>query len=163
MPLNLGSLVDKLFGGKTVVDSIGGIIDKYHVSPEDKRLMQEAEDKAMEEKRAFALQLLQNDAADTASARDMNAKVQGDKPSWLAKNVGYIIDIFVLLLWGSYTLLITLHMLKLIQVVDKSVDFTVIVTLWGAVTALAQQIIGFHRGSSQGSVEKQKMIDKLTS
>ena len=79
------TILSSIFGGKNPIDSIGSIIDKYHVSPEDRLAMQAEIDKVMEEKRQYALQMYSQNAADTDSARKMNTAIQGYKPSWLAK------------------------------------------------------------------------------
>jgi hypothetical protein len=100
--------------------------------------------------------------ADIQNARETNAKIQGDSPSWLAKNVAYMIDIFIVLIWGALTAYVLASMLHLVAKV-QGVDYTGVTAIWGGVTALATQIIGFHRGSSQGSADKQKLLDKMVS
>lgn len=158
------SVISSIFGGKPLLEQLSSaatsIIDKYHMSPEDKLLFQQEIDKVMEEKRQFVLQMYQNDAADTDSARKMNTAIQGDKPSWLAKNVSYIIAISILTVWGGFTTYLGLSMLKFIQA-DK-VDYANIMAIYSTVTSLATMIIGYYFGSSHGSVEKQKLIEQLS-
>jgi hypothetical protein len=97
---------------------------------------------------------------DVQSARESNAKIQGDKPSWLAKNMAYIIDLFVTLLWGGLTSYLMAVMLNLAPK-QIGVDYTAVTAVWGAVSAVFTQVLSFHRGSSQGSADKQKLLDKM--
>lgn len=155
------TILSSIFGGKNPIDSIGSIIDKYHVSPEDRLAMQAEIDKVMEEKRQYALQMYSQNAADTDSARKMNTAIQGYKPSWLAKNVPYIIAIFILVVWGAVSGYLFGSMLKLIN--NDKVDYANLMALYSSITAIATIIVGYYFGSSTGSAEKQKMIDRLTS
>jgi D-alanyl-lipoteichoic acid acyltransferase DltB (MBOAT superfamily) len=78
----------------------------------------------------------------------------------MARNVAYLIDVFIVGLWGGVTVYLLGGMLHLIAQ-KQGVDYTGVTAIWGGVTALATQIIGFHRGSSQGSADKQKFIDRI--
>jgi hypothetical protein len=98
--------------------------------------------------------------ADVSNARETNAKIQGDKPSWLAKNLAYIIDLFVAMLWGGLTCYLMVIMLNLAPK-QMGVDYTAVTAVWGGVTGLFTTVLNFHRGSSQGSADKQKLIDKM--
>lgn len=162
-------LLDKLFTSKDgkglatqVIDGVGGIIDKYHISPEDKMKMQEEADKMVKEHMDFAATVIAQDNANTASARDMNSKIQGDKPSWMARNVAYILDVGALVIWGSMTIYIVGRALKIIQT-DEHADFNVVLGIYSGVTGVFMTVLNFHRGSSQGSADKAKLIDRLTS
>lgn len=163
-------LLDKLFTSKDgkgiatqVIDGVGSIIDKYHVSPEDRQKMQEEADKVMQQHRDFAASVIAQDNANTSSARDMNQKIQGDKPSWLAKNIGYLIDILLVSVWSALTFYIVARALHIIDTEGKSVDFTTVLGIYAGVSTMAGTVVNFHRGSSQGSADKAKMIDRLTS
>ena len=162
----LAELISKIFGGKSPVDVIKDLVDEFHLSPGEKEKFKAAAGErlsALEKKRQdFALTVLQSDFADTADARSANVKIQGDQPSWMARNVAYLIDIFIVGLWGGITAYLLGGMLHLIAQ-RQGVDYTGVTAIWGGVTALATQILGFHRGSSQGSADKQKMIDRMTS
>lgn len=98
---------------------------------------------------------------DTANARDMNAKVQeSDKASWLAKNISFIIDIFIMLIWGTLTVYIVCRMLNLISK-DNSVNFEAVLGVYAAISTLATTVVNFHRGSSKGSEDKSKIIGDI--
>lgn len=99
--------------------------------------------------------------ADTASARDSNTKIQeSDKASWMAKNIAYCIDGFVILLWGVLTIYLIASALKIVK--TNQVDLTGIYGLYAAVTGVAMTIINFHRGSSVGSERKQKFMEEVS-
>ena len=99
--------------------------------------------------------------ADTQDARDANARIQeSDKASWLSKNVGYILDLFVALVWGSLTVYLGARALKL---ASADVDLTAVLSLYSTVTAVFMMTMGFHRGTSRGSQDKDKQINKMIS
>lgn len=98
--------------------------------------------------------------ADVQSSRDANVKIQeSDKASWLAKNIAYCIDIWMALIWGIFTIYVAALWAKVIS--SASVDFTGILSLYSTVTAVFMITVNFHRGTSQGSQDKQKLLDKL--
>lgn len=97
-----------------------------------------------------ALSHLRMDYEDISNARKLSSDIQKSQfSSWLAKNVPYIIDIFVLIIWGSITLFLVAKAMKWIEA--NSIDWTPLLGIHSGVTALATQIISFHRGSSSGS------------
>lgn len=99
--------------------------------------------------------------ADVQNARDDNVKIQeSSNASWLSKNVAYLIDLFVMLVWGSMTVYIALRALKLLQDTHP-VDFSVILGIYSGVTGVMMTVLNFHRGSSKGSEDKGKTIDKM--
>lgn len=99
--------------------------------------------------------------ADVQSARDANVHIQeSDKASWLAKNIAYCIDIWMALIWGVFTIYVAALWAKVIS--SASVDFTGILSLYSTVTAVFMITVNFHRGTSQGSADKQKLLDKLS-
>lgn len=95
--------------------------------------------------------------ADVADARNSNVKIQESQfASWMAKNVPYILDLFVMLIWGSMTIFIIAKAINLVS--DETIDWTAILGIYSGVTALATQVLSFHRGSSQGSKDKTKAL-----
>lgn len=156
-------LIGTIFGGKNPIDSVKDLIGQFHMSPEDKQKALDALEEKAQHWRDFESKMVELDNANTASARDMNSKIQGDKPSWLAKNIGYFIDIVIVLAWLGMTFYIVARALKIIDIDGKSVDFSVVLGIYSGVTAMAATIINFHRGSSQGSADKQRLIERMTS
>jgi hypothetical protein len=162
MALPFKDILSSVFGGKNPIDSVKDLIGEFHMSPEDKQKMTDALEAKAQHWRDFEAKIVELDNANTASAREMNAKIQGDKPSWLAKNIGYLIDIVLVGMWLAITFYIIARALKIIDIDGKQVDFTVVLGIYSGVTAMAATVVNFHRGSSQGSVDKAKMIEKLT-
>ncbi len=99
--------------------------------------------------------------ADVQNARDSNARIQeSDKASWLAKNIAYILDIWMGLIWGLFTIYVLALWAKIAS--SANIDFTGILSLYTTVTAVFMITVNFHRGTSQGSHDKQKLLDKLS-
>jgi hypothetical protein len=159
---NFVDVIGSIFKGKNPIDSIDGIIKDFKVTPEDKIRMQEEADKVRQQWRDFEAAAIAADNANTASAREMNAKIQGDKPSWLAKNIGYLIDILLVVVWAILTFYIVGRALHIIDTEGKTVDFTTVLGIYAGVSTMCGTVVNFHRGSSQGSSDKQKTIDRLT-
>lgn len=157
---------DLLAGGlKGLGDAAKSVIDSINAPKEEKEKARVALELELN-RHAEALIAQANDLeksylADVQNARETNVKIQeSDKASWLAKNVGYVMDVFVMLLWGSLTTYLMVVMLHLVPK-QAGVDYTAVTAVWGAVSATFATILNWHRGSSQGSADKQKMIDKL--
>lgn len=161
-------ILEKLLGGgiKGIADGAKGIIDSINAPKEEKikaeLALQELAIKHQEVMVQQANELEKAYLESIKSAQEMNSKIQeSDKASWMAKNIAYLIDIFVTILWGGLTAYLMLIMLHLVNK-DSHVDYTAVTAVWGAVTGVFTQVLSFHRGSSQGSQDKQKMIDKMT-
>lgn len=96
---------------------------------------------------------------DTQSAREQNMAIQNsDKASWLSKNVAYMIDIFLTILWGAVT---TILFLKIFKITANDVDMVSLMALHGTATAVFMTVLNFHRGTSRGSEDKQKHINEM--
>ena len=76
------------------------------------------------------------------------------------KKVPYIIDLFVVSIWGIMTVFIIFKALKLLDS-DNKVDFTAVLGIYAGVTGLATQIVGYHRGSSQGTEDMSRMLENM--
>jgi hypothetical protein len=166
MPLP-GFLKDIFAGGAgKLVESVTNLIDVSKFSAEEKAEF-ELKLKAIAnahtvEMATLAQAELDSYLKDIADSRAANVAIQNsDKASWLSKNVAYCLDIFVLLIWGSMTIYIVAKFLNIIKS-QQGVDFSGVLGLYAGVTALATQIIGFHRGSSKSSEDKSKQIERLS-
>lgn len=147
------------------LDSAKGIIGQFVADPVQKAAaIQALENEGNRHQEALLSQA--NDIekaylADTQDARAENVKIQeSDKASFLAKNVGYFLDIFNSIIWGSLTIIIICKAFKL---VGEGIDWTTILSIYSTVTALYMTTLNFHRSSSAGSKAKQEMIDKMIS
>lgn len=156
----------KIFAGKgsdlikSVTDGLDGLITNKEELLKAKLEVEKEVNRHLEELAEDAYKTLELQYKDTADARAANVSIQGESPSWLAKNTAYIIDIFVMLIWASLTTYILAKFMNIIAT-DSRADFTGILGIWAGVTALATTVLNFHRGSSQGSATKQKTIDKM--
>jgi predicted type IV restriction endonuclease len=155
------SIISKIFSGGAdkLVGTIGGIVDDLTLSKEEKEKLKldtlnainAHEEKIQEQAQAE----LESYLKDTQSARDSNVKIQeSDKASWLAKNVGYCIDIFLILV---FSLMLFVIIYKSVPADNKELFYT----SFGMLGMYVGQCISFHRGTSKGSQDKGKQLDKL--
>lgn len=109
------------------------------------------------EEKTHALTLCQLDLKDMQHARETNMAVQeAEYASWAAKNMPFAIDAFVLLVWGLLTIYLGVRWMGYLS--DTELDMTGLMGMYAGVTALASQIISYHRGSSAGSALKNKKL-----
>jgi len=156
MPL-IKDLLGKILTGSggDLIKSVTGVIDEVNLSKEEKAAIQQRiTDEINRHNEAVLIAANEQEKAylaDVQNARDANYRIQdSDSASWLAKNIAYLIDCFVLLLWGFLTVYLMLTMLRIIPK-QVGVDYTAVTAIWGAVGTYAGTIINFHRGSSIGS------------
>lgn len=155
-------LVKGIIGGKGLDGLFTSKEEKLAKANELKALENEMA-KAVEEKLLEYAKLNFEEAkaylADTQDARMNNVKIQeSDKASWLAKNVAYIIDLFLTLLWGVVTIIL---FLKIFKIAAADVDMVSLMALHGTCTAVFMTVLNFHRGTSRGSEEKQKHLNMV--
>jgi hypothetical protein len=162
-------LFDKILGGglKSLADGAVDVIRSINAPKEEKIKAEQAIEELRVKHEEFVLSQANEKEkailADIQDARGANAKVQDSaNASWMAKNVAYVIDIFVTSVWGGLTSYLIVVMLNLVKK-DANVDYTAVTAVWGAVTGVFTQVLSFHRGSSRGSEEKQKTLDKMMS
>lgn len=153
-------------GAKELADSVKGIIDESKFSAEEKAELDAKIESAtfehVEKMQGLAMQETEAFLKDTQSARDSNVKIQeSDKAGWLAKNVAYVIDLFLAALWGTITIIL---FLKVFKIAAQDVDMISLMALHGTVTAVFMTVVNFHRGSSVGSKANgdamRKMLEK---
>jgi hypothetical protein len=140
--------------------SVGGkLIDKLIPDPEAKAKAQLELSKMAQDgelaKMANETKLLELNNANTDSAREMNAKVQeSTNASWLAKNTAYALDI------GIVTATIFLAWFAFMKGVPEANKELVYMAL-GSLITMCGTVLNFHRGSSQGSKDKNSEIQAL--
>jgi len=143
----IGELASK--SGIPLVSQIGSVVDM--LIPDMKEEIQPLIDDYEQNDLPLIL-------ADLANARAMNIDIQNsDKASWMAKNIAYIIDIMVCTVWSFVTFYLVGKAMNLIK--DQA-DMTGVLSIYTTITAVFMIIINFHRGSSQGSKEKGKQLEK---
>ena len=102
------------------------------------------------EQKEELLHAISMDMQDLANARKHNADVQTSQFSTtMAKNVPYVIDMFVLLVWGIFTFYIVGVVVKIISA--SGIDTAPLMAMYSGVCLMAGQVLNFHRGSTQGS------------
>jgi len=85
-----------------------------------------------------------------------------DKKSFIALNMPFILAFVVTLIWGGTTIYIIMAYFKLLGATKEGIDMSAIMAMWGSLTGLESMILSYYFGSSQGSADKQKTIDKMT-
>jgi hypothetical protein len=140
--------------------SVGGkLIDKLIPDPEAKAKAQLELQKMAQEgelaKMANETKLLELNNANTDSARDMNAKVQeSTNASWLAKNTAYALDIGIV---AATIFLAWFAFMKGVPEANKELVYMAL----GSLITMSGTVLNFHRGSSQGSKDKNLEIQAL--
>jgi hypothetical protein len=140
--------------------NIGGkILDKVLPDPEQKAKAQLELTKLAQDgelaKMANDTKLLELNNANTDSARDMNAKVQeSTNASWLAKNTAYALDIGIV---AATIFLAWFAFMKGVPEANKELVYMAL----GSLITMSGTVLNFHRGSSQGSKDKNLEIQAL--
>ena len=140
--------------------NIGGkILDKVLPDPEQKAKAQLELTKLAQDgelaKMANDTKLLELNNANTDSARDMNAKVQeSTNASWLAKNTAYALDIGIV---AATIFLAWFAFMKGVPEANKELVYMAL----GSLITMCGTVLNFHRGSSQGSKDKNIEIQAL--
>lgn len=95
------------------------------------------------------------DFKNTDSARRMNTEIQvSENTSALAKNAAYYLDFMIV---GASIIVGFILFFKQIPVENKELAYT----LFGSLLTMSATILNFHRGSTQGSKDKTKHMQKI--
>lgn len=155
------SFLSALFGGGDIVKSVGDVVDKF-VTTDEERMELEAEiaktkmnyDMEMKKLSVQEKQLL---VEDVSSARSMQAETQtSEHASPLAKNIVPVMAIL--------TTLLTFGLFFWVMTDDGTIardKKDIVLYILGVLSALTTQIYSFYFGSSQGSSDKNKMLEKM--
>ena len=150
--------------GADLVKNVGGIIDNLNLSPEEKEKLRQdiliETNRHEEAMTTLAQKEVEAHNTNTASARELGIKMQGDKPSWLAKNIAFLIDILISVVWAAFTAYLGGRAIRLIT---EQVDLTAVLSLYATVTAVFMTVINYHRGSTSGSKRKDDAIQSMMS
>lgn len=171
MPGIISALKGVISGkGPELVKAVGDGLDNLFTSKEEKAILDNKRveidnllnEKIMtheEEMEKLAIKQTEIYLADTQDARMNNTKIQeSDKASWLAKNVGYMLDLFLGLIWGTVTIFI---IAKAFKVIHNDADMTAVLSIYGTITAVFMISLQFHRGTSKGSEDKSKELKEM--
>lgn len=145
-----------------VLDVVGDSIPDKGVIGFIKNLVTKDPDLSPEVKAEFELKymefekdILEMALKDIADARASNVAIQeSDKASWLAKNTGYLMDFTFI-----FAFLVMLFMIVYRQVPDENKE--IFYMAFGSLITFVGTSVTFHRGTSKGSDDKQKTIDRM--
>ncbi len=117
----------------------------------DPKLAADFADKAAERE----VDLIKAHLADVADARDHDVKIQESaNASYLAKNVAYWIDLFIVV--ATFTMAYVI-LFKEIPTQNREIFYTT----FGSLITLCMTVVQFHRGSTHRSQQKDETIKTL--
>lgn len=157
------SFLSKLLSktGSGLVQTVGDVFDKFHTSDEERielnNEMQKAEMAYNVEMRTLDIEEAKTYLDGIDSARVNQSRVQeSEHASWLAKNVHPFLAVSIITL----TFLMFFWILSgTIKLEDNGMK-DIVVYILGALTTIVTQVVAYFFGSSQGSKDKQKALDK---
>lgn len=154
------NIFQKIFSGGAgeIVDKVAGAVDRFVQTKEEKdavnleiRKVVSEELKAMEQEHTKQLDVYQKEM-DSARNREIQIAT-ADKAPLINKIVTPLLALGVILLT-----FILFYVLMFKQVGNEK---DIIIYVLGVLSAISTQIVSYYFGSSQGSAQKQKQIDKL--
>lgn len=161
--MGLGTVIKNVISGQggNLVESLGNVADKFIQTPEEKQAFKIEIEKEInrhnEKIEELALEGEKELLKDTQSARESNVKIQeSDKASWLAKNVGYLLDIF-------FPIVLAIVLIMIFNNAVPEENKEIFYMLAGLLGGYVSQVINFHRGTSRSSESKQKWMEKSMS
>jgi len=138
---------------KAGIEKVTGIdlSKKVKLTPEDVAKIKETEYKIKQ----LDFEQLKLEYKNTDSARKMNIEVQtSENASSLAKNAAYYIDFAII----GATIIVG-FVLFIVPIPDENKELAY--TMFGSLLTMSATILNFHRGSTQGSKDKTKHMQKM--
>lgn len=154
------NIFQKIFSGGAgeIVDKVAGAVDRFVQTKEEKdavnleiRKVVSEELKAMEQEHTKQLEVYQREM-DSARNREIEIAT-AEKAPLINKIVTPLLALGVILLT-----FILFYVLMFKQVGNEK---DIIIYVLGVLSAISTQIVSYYFGSSQGSAQKQKQLDKL--
>lgn len=154
------NIFQKIFSGGAgeIVDKVAGAVDRFIQTKEEKdavnleiRKVVSEELKAMEQEHTKQLEIFQKEMD---SARNREIQVATSEKAPLINKI-----VTPLLALGVILLTFILFYVLMFKQVGNEKD--IIIYVLGVLSAISTQIISYYFGSSQGSAQKQKQLDKL--
>ncbi len=146
-------------GASKLVDSVATGLDNLITNKEER----EAAKLAITQEINRNAEAIMNDATkqieleneDRENARNSNTKIQeSEHASWMAKNVAYVIDLTLLV---TFLIMMAVIIYKVVPDANKEIFYMA----FGSLISYLGTTITFHRGTSKGSEDKQKTMDKM--
>ena len=139
-----GAAINAIAGKLGVESSVAAVTAALEGNPELALKLKEIDLKELE---------LHN--ANTDSARTMNTEIQlSASASWLAKNTAYTLDIVIV---SATIFLAWFAFMKGVPEQNKELVYMAL----GSLITMSGTVLNFHRGSSQGSKDKNSELEKL--
>lgn len=161
------SIFGKIFGTGVgeVLKPVSDILDNVITNKEEKIKAQAELEKVLNDymiqKEQMANAAVEMYLKDTQDARQMNARVQeSEKASWMSKNIAFLIDILLTIVWSAITVFLVARAMNLIAA--KAIDLTAVLSIYTTVTAVFMTVVNFHRGTSRSSEKKNDVIKSLS-
>lgn len=154
------NIFQKIFSGGAgeIVDKVAGAVDRFVQTKEEKdavnleiRKVVSEELKAMEAEHTKQLEIFQKEM-DSARNREIQVATS-DKAPLINKIVTPLIAMGVILL--------TFILFYVLMFKEVGNEKDIIIYVLGVLSAICTQVISYYFGSSQGSAQKQKQLDKL--
>ncbi len=154
------NIFQKIFSGGAgeIVDKVAGAVDRFVQTKEEKdavnleiRKVVSEELKAMEQEHTKQLEIFQKEM-DSARNREIQVATS-DKAPLINKIVTPLIAMGVILL--------TFILFYVLMFKEVGNEKDIIIYVLGVLSAICTQVISYYFGSSQGSAQKQKQLDKL--
>lgn len=154
------NIFQKIFSGSAgeIVDKVAGAVDRFVQTKEEKdavnleiRKVVSEELKAMEAEHTKQLEVYQKEM-DSARNREIQVATS-EKAPLINKIVTPIIAMGVILL--------TFILFYVLMFKEVGNEKDIIIYVLGVLSAVCTQVISYYFGSSQGSAQKQKQLDKL--
>jgi hypothetical protein len=158
------SFISNLLGGGAgkLVDSVGDTLDKLTTSKEEVMQIEQELKKAEMQYQLDSLRLNideeKNRLLDMDSARQRSATVEtSTSATWFSKNIAPLLAVVsTLLTFVLFYIIIFRNDLLINSAKD------IVLYVLGVLSAILTQVFSFYFGSSQGSVDKGRTIDRMT-
>lgn len=158
----LPNFLSKIFSGgaSSIVDSVKGVIDEFHISGEEKAKIQQAlidaTNKHLEAMEAEATKQMDIQAKENDSARKREIEIAtSDKAPLLNKIISPLLALLIL---GSTFIFWYIIIFK-----DLNKDKEILISgVIGSLTTISMGVVGYYFGSSIGSKDKQDKINAFT-
>lgn len=154
------NIFQKIFSGGAgeIVDKVANAVDRFVQTKEEKdavnleiRKVVSEELKAMEQEHTKQLEIFQKEM-DSARNREIQVATSEKAP---------LINKIVTPLIAMGVILLTFILFYVLMFKEVGNEKDIIIYVLGVLSAICTQVISYYFGSSQGSAQKQKQLDKL--
>jgi hypothetical protein len=156
--MGVKDIINNVFKTDKVIEGVGNIIDNVITSKEEKELLklelQKEINRHTEESRQIAIHESEILLKDVQSARQRDIEANNSQSaSWLSKNISPLLAIFTIV--SFYAINFIIIFLKPSQEQKEILFYTI-----GLVSGVSTMVVSYYFGSSQGSKEKQDILNR---